>query len=212
METIYLDMCGFSRPYDDQTQTRIRLETQAKLELQADAKARSCHLHWSAVLDYECGRNPYPDNQLAIARHTIWHYQQRLGIDGVTALFQAVDGQLLRHGYPSAQRNEMLKALGYRGHIQCKAKAGQPLSECQKGRNKRIAKPRARVEHPFAQMRHMGGKLVRTIGQARATVAMTMMAAGYNFKRLAKFLDDRVDAFYKINPSMTEVRLQGVNA
>jgi hypothetical protein len=32
-------------------------------------------------------------------RNTIWHYQQRLGIDGVTALFQAVDTQLLPRGY-----------------------------------------------------------------------------------------------------------------
>ena len=68
-------------------------------------------------------------------------------------------------GYPSAQRSEMLKALGYREHIQRKAKAGQPLSECQKGRNKRIAKTRARVEHPFAQMRHMGGKFIRTMAR-----------------------------------------------
>jgi hypothetical protein len=42
----------------------------------------------------------------------------------------------------------MLKALGYREHIQRKAKAGQPLSECQKGRNKRIAKL---VELKFAE-------------------------------------------------------------
>lgn len=83
------------------------------------------------------------------------------------------------------------------------------MSQCQKGRNKRIAKSRARVEHPFAQMRHMGGKFIRTIGQARATVAMTMMAACYNLKRPAKFLGDGVDAFYKIAPSKTEVRLQG---
>ena len=255
-------------------------------------------------------------------RNTIWHYQQRLGVDGMTALFQAVDGQLLqrgymarcgqiidatlvpapiqhftkedkaqleqgniptdwnaakrrqkdldathtkkhgkayhgyklsisvdaRHkfirkittgtasehdsthfdevldehntsgdvyadrGYPSAQRSEMLKALGYREHIQRKAKPGRPLSQCQKGRNKRIAKTRARVERPFAQMRHMGGKFIRTIGQARATVAMTMMAACYNLKRLATFLDDGVDAFYKNKPSKTEVRLQAANA
>jgi hypothetical protein len=30
----------------------------------------------------------------------------------------------------------------------------------------------------------MGGKLLRTIGQARANFAMTMMAACYNLKRL----------------------------
>ena len=86
------------------------------------------------------------------------------------------------------------------------------MSECQKGRNKRIAKTRARVEHPFAQMRHMGGKFIRTIGQARATVAMTMMAACYNLKRLAKCLDDGVDAFYKSAPSKAQVRLLGASA
>ncbi len=115
-------------------------------------------------------------------------------------------------GYPSAQRSQMLKALGYREHIQRNAKPGTPLSECQKGRNQRIAKTRARVEHPFAQMRHMGGKLVRTIGQARATVAMTMMAACYNLKRLAKFLEDGVDAFYNAWPSKSEVCPQRANA
>ena len=31
-------------------------------------------------------------------RNTIWHYQQGLGVDGVAALFQAVDGQLLQRG------------------------------------------------------------------------------------------------------------------
>ena len=106
----------------------------------------------------------------------------------------------------------MLKAMGHREHIQRKAKPGRPLSQCRKGRNKRIAKTRARVEHPFAQMRHMGGKFIRTIGQVRATAAMTMMAACYNLKRLAKFLDDGVDAFYKNKPSKTEVRLQGAYA
>ncbi len=39
-------------------------------------------------------------------------------------------------------------------------------------------------------------KFVRTIGQARATVAMTMMAACYNMKRLASFLHRGVDAFF----------------
>lgn len=41
-------------------------------------------------------------------------------------------------------------------------------------------------------------------------MAMTMMAVCYNLKRLAKFVDDGVDAFYKEKcmPSKTEVRLQ----
>lgn len=111
-------------------------------------------------------------------------------------------------GYPSERRSEILAALGLRDRIQRKAKKGKPLSECQKGRNRRIATTRARVEHPFAQMRHMGGKLIRIIGQARATAAMTLMATCYNIKRLAKFLHDGVDPFYKNQRTRGHVRLK----
>ena len=87
-------------------------------------------------------------------------------------------------GYPSQEREAQLKQAGYRNHIQRKGQRNQPLSECQQRRNNRIAKTRARVEHIFAAITQMGGKLVRTIGQARANFAMTLMAACYNLKRL----------------------------
>ena len=54
----------------------------------------------------------------------------------------------------------------------------------------------------------MGGKFVRSIGQARASTTMTLMAACYNLKRLASFLDRKVDAFYKAKPSKMPVRLK----
>ena len=71
-----------------------------------------------------------------------------------------------------------------RPQIQRKGTAQKPLSDCQKRRNRRIAKTRARVEHVYASLEQMGGKRIRTIGMARATFAMTMMAACYNAKRL----------------------------
>ena len=110
--------------------------------------------------------------------------------------------------YPSAQRQEMLAALGFKDGMQRRAQAGYPLSECQKRRNKHIAKKRAKVEHVFAGIRHMGGKFVRVIGQARASAVMTMMAACYNLKRLASFLENKVDPFFKPKPSKRQVRLQ----
>jgi len=112
--------------------------------------------------------------------------------------------------YPSAQRIKMLKVLGFKDGIQRKAKAKQPLSECQERRNQRIAKRRARVEHVFAGIRHMGGKFVRTMGQTRATTVMTMMAACYNLKRLASFLENKVDPFFKSARSKRQVRQQTV--
>ena len=61
--------------------------------------------------------------------------------------------------------------------------------------------------HVIAAIRHMGGKFIRTIGQARASTAMTMMAACYNIKRLASFLDRGVDSFLQSKSSKTPVRL-----
>jgi len=90
-------------------------------------------------------------------------------------------------GYPSAQREEWLKTNGYRNRIQRKGKANRPLSEAQQRRNNHISKVRARVEHAFATIEQMGGKMIRTIGQARADFALTMMAACYNMKRLSYF-------------------------
>ena len=86
--------------------------------------------------------------------------------------------------FPSKERDEWLRQHGYRHQIQRKGTAQKPLSDCQKRRNRRIAKTRARVEHVFASLEQMGGKFIRTIGLARATFAMTMMAACYNAKRL----------------------------
>ena len=87
-------------------------------------------------------------------------------------------------GYPSQEREDCLKAQGYRSHIQRKGSRNHPLSACQQRRNHRIAKIRARVEHVFAALEQMGGKRIRTIGQARADFALTMMAAVYNIRRL----------------------------
>jgi len=98
-------------------------------------------------------------------------------------------------GYPSAGREAKLKAAGYRNHIQRKGHRNRPLSECQQRRNQRIAKTRARVEHIFAAIAQMGGKLIRTIGQTRANIAMTMMAVCYNLKRLVYLREARIVAF-----------------
>lgn len=98
-------------------------------------------------------------------------------------------------GYPSKAREAFLKDNGYRNRIQRKGKRNHPLSKCQQGRNHRIAKIRARVEHPFGTMTQMGGKLIRTIGQSRANFGMTMMATCYNLMRLVYFRKSGIEAF-----------------
>jgi hypothetical protein len=66
MKRLYLDMCCFNRPYDDQSQSGIRLETEAKLLVQQHVRMGTCHLLWSTILDYERSHNPFPEHRLAI--------------------------------------------------------------------------------------------------------------------------------------------------
>ena len=63
---IYLDMCCFNRPYDDQAQPRIRIETEAKVVIQQKIKNAECELLWSSILDFECAKNPFEEHRIAI--------------------------------------------------------------------------------------------------------------------------------------------------
>jgi len=65
---IYLDLCCFNRPYDDQSQLRVHLETVAKLSLQDKVRSGECALVWSAVLDLENSRNPFIEHTHAISQ------------------------------------------------------------------------------------------------------------------------------------------------
>jgi IS5 family transposase len=87
-------------------------------------------------------------------------------------------------GYPSIERETNLKQAGWRVHIQRRAHATKGISETQKQRNRRIATPRARVEHIFGALAQMGGKLVRCMGIVRTTFALNLKVASYNLKRL----------------------------
>lgn len=80
-------------------------------------------------------------------------------------------------GYVDGEREARLKWHGWRLHIQRKARQGKPLSGCQQRRNIRIARTRARVEHVFAGLECLGGKGLRCIGLARATLLLSWKAA-----------------------------------
>lgn len=98
-------------------------------------------------------------------------------------------------GYPSAAREAGLKQAGWRVNIQRKGSQKKPISATQKQRNRRIATPRARVEHVFGALSQMGGKLVRCMGMVRTTLALNLKCAAYNLKRLVHLKEQGVAAF-----------------
>lgn len=66
MVKIYLDNCCYNRPFDDQSQFRIKVDTIAVLYIQNKIKNGFYQLTWSDILDFENGNNPFDDRRAAI--------------------------------------------------------------------------------------------------------------------------------------------------
>ena len=57
-KTIYLDVCCLNRPFDDQSQNRVRLETEAILSILEMTRAEKLKLVGSDVIDDELAQMP----------------------------------------------------------------------------------------------------------------------------------------------------------
>ena len=63
MINLYLDMNVYNRPFDDQSQMRIRLETVAITMIFTLIESGYFSARWSFVLEYENSRNPFPERR-----------------------------------------------------------------------------------------------------------------------------------------------------
>ena len=88
--------------------------------------------------------------------------------------------------YQSAANKGALKKLGIRNHIHERAYRNKPLNDKQKKHNTRRSRVRARVEHPFAFVKMMGGDWLRTIGEERAARGVGLTNFTYNLFRLGQ--------------------------
>jgi IS5 family transposase len=80
------------------------------------------------------------------------------------------------NAYGSEASEAVLADAGYASHICEKGQRDRPLTPAQQATNRTRSKVRARVEHVFGfQQNSMGGKLIRTIGLARAEVKIGLM-------------------------------------
>lgn len=78
---VYLDMCCYNRPYDDQSQIKVSLETQAKLHIQDQIQKGRFELVVSYMLRYECGQNPYEMRRKAIMQFVDTHTAAYVGLE-----------------------------------------------------------------------------------------------------------------------------------
>jgi transposase, IS5 family len=87
--------------------------------------------------------------------------------------------------YRSAETEAKLNLRGLRSRIHRRANRNHPLSKVQEDANRRKSRVRAGIEHVFgAQQTAPGGRIVRTIGIARAKVKIGLQNLVYNIRRL----------------------------
>jgi predicted nucleic acid-binding protein len=65
---VYLDNCCFNRPFDDQSNIRVKLETDAKLFVQFMIRTGKIELAWSYILDFENEANPFFERKFTIEK------------------------------------------------------------------------------------------------------------------------------------------------
>lgn len=87
-------------------------------------------------------------------------------------------------GYDSQANRDLLKSKRLRDGIARRAKPGQQARQRLDARNKTINRSRSRVEHVFAGLEQLGGKVVRAMTLARNELAILVKCAAYNAKRL----------------------------
>ena len=94
---IYLDNCCYNRPFDDQSQIRIRLETEAKLFIQEKILDGKLDLVWSYIIDYENLFNPFEERKKSVAA---WKYRSVLDISEISDIIDIAKG-VQQHGVKS---------------------------------------------------------------------------------------------------------------
>lgn len=110
MRRIYLDACCLNRPFDDQTQDRIRLEAEAVLLILTHFESGEWEWIGSEVLDFEIEQTPDVDRRLR-----------------VKLLTASVHHSVLV-GQHEVERAQQLKALGFHSvdaqHLACAESGG----------------------------------------------------------------------------------------
>ena len=85
---IYLDNCCFNRQFDDQRQTRIRVEAESKLCIQENVRDGKLELAWSYILDFENEANPFEERRTTISK---WRQYAIVDVEETGAILQSAN-------------------------------------------------------------------------------------------------------------------------
>ena len=104
---IYLDNCCYNRPFDEQTQLKVRLETEAKLRVQAMMRNGEVEYVWSDILSHEVFDNPFPYRREKILE---WRYGAVCTVEMTTDVIADAD-ELAEKGLKAADALHVASAV-----------------------------------------------------------------------------------------------------
>jgi hypothetical protein len=82
---VYLDNCCFNRSFNDQRQTRVRLEAEAKLCMQEQIRGGTLKLAGSYNLDFENAANPFEERRTTISG---WRQYATIDVEETATILQ----------------------------------------------------------------------------------------------------------------------------
>jgi hypothetical protein len=82
---VYLANCCFNRPFDDQRQTRVRLEAEAKRCIQEHSRGGTLERAWSSRLDFENAANPFEQRRTTIRG---WRQYTMIDVEETTTILR----------------------------------------------------------------------------------------------------------------------------
>ena len=107
---VYLDVCCYNRPYDDQSQLRVAMEAQSKLHIQTLIKNGELDLIGSYTLDYEISRNPYEMRKQSIVQFLQENMKGYVGIERAEIL-QPMAEEIMRTGVKEKDAYHLASAI-----------------------------------------------------------------------------------------------------
>ena len=102
---IYLD--NYNRPFDEQTQLKVRLETEAKLCVQAMMRNGEVEYAWSDILSHEVLDNPFPPRREKILE---WRHGAVCTVETTTEVISDAD-ELAGRGLKAADALHVASAV-----------------------------------------------------------------------------------------------------
>lgn len=146
MTTVYLDVCCLNRPFDDQSQDKIRLEAEAVLLILTHLAAGEWQWIGSEVVDSEIEQTPDPERKSRVKLLTT-HVHRSILVEQT-----------------EVARAQQLEALGFHSfdalHLACAESAGADVFLTTDDRLLRLAarflgQLGVRVENPLAWLKEM---------------------------------------------------------